>query len=331
MKSANNWRALLSVDAIPALLASENQAIVYFTRRDLLDERTKAVVLVWGLPEPQKWLRHQRVNGSWDKSGVKADVYPEHYYRLVETFKRTRILIERYEFNKNHPSIKNAAEYIFSCQTKEGDIRGFIGNQYATYYTGHVLSLLILAGYENDPRVETGMQWLLSMRQNDGGWTVPILTHNWDKKTGYKLTSQYIKPVAPDRTKPFSHNWTDMVLRAYAAHPGYRKSDEVRAAGELLKSSFFKPDAYPSYQSPRYWTRFVFWWPNLLTALESLARLGFNEDDPDIKRGIDWFLKNQQEDGLWKLESNKPIKPVDKEERLWLGLRVCRILKRYYP
>jgi hypothetical protein len=330
MKSADNWRTQLSVDVIPSLLASENQAIVYFTRRDLLNERTKAVVFVWGLPEPQKLLRHQRFNGSWDKSGVKADVYPEHYHQLIETFKRSRILIERYEFNKNHPSIRNAAKYLFSCQTGEGDIRGFIGNQYATYYTGYALSLLIRAGYKDDPRVENGMRWLLTMRQNDGGWTVPILTHKWDKKTGNKLTSQYMEPVPPDRTKPFSHNWTDMVLRAYAAHPGYRDADEIKAAGELLKSSFFKPDAYPSYQSPKYWTRFVFWWPNLLTALESLARLGFTKNDPDIKRGLDWLIENQQEDGLWKLENDKEVKAKDTEERLWLGLRVCRMLKRYY-
>jgi hypothetical protein len=331
MKSGNSWRMQLHTDAVPVLLASENNAITYFTRRDLLGERVKSVVFVWGLPEPQKLLRRQRVNGSWDKSGVKADVYPEHYYPLVETFKRSRLLMERYGFNNKHPSIKNAAKYLLSCQSEEGDIRGFIGNQYATYYTGHVLSLLIRAGYENDARVEKGMRWLLSMRQDDGGWTVPLITHRFNKATINKMTSQYAEPVPPDKNRPFSHNWTDMVLRAFAGHSKYSKSDEARAAGALLKSSFFKPDAYTSYQSPRYWTRFAFWWPNLLTSLESLALLGFTADDPDIKRGLDWFIENQQEDGLWKLESNKAINSRDKEERLWLGLAVCRMLKKYLP
>ena len=330
MKPAYNWRTRLATDTVPALLAAPNQAIGYFARRDLLDERPGPVVFAWGLPEPQKLLVRQQADGSWRKSGDKTDVYPRYHHQLVETFKRARLLIERYEFDKNHPSVKKAAGFLFSCQTEEGDIRGFIGNQYATYYTGYVLALLIKAGYEEDVRVEKGMRWLLSMRQDDGGWTAPILTHKWDRETSYKLTSRYMEPVMPDRTRPFSHNWTDMVLRAFAAHSRYRESQEAKAAADLLKSSFLKPDAYTSYRSARYWTRFLFWWPNLLTALESLALLGFKSDDPDIRKGLDWFIGNQQGDGLWKLESEKEINPRDEDERLWLGLRVCRMLKRYY-
>jgi hypothetical protein len=331
MKSAQNWRTRLATETVPALLVAPNQAIGYFARRDLLDERPGPVVFTWGLPEPQKLLLRQRRDGFWEKAGKKTGIYPPYHYRLVETFKHFRVLVERYEFDKNHPSVKKAAEFLFSCQTEEGDIRGFIGNQYATYYTGYVLALLIRAGYEDDPRVEKAMQWLLSMRQDDGGWTAPILTHKWDRETGYKLTSQYVEPIMPDRTRPFSHNWTDMVLRAFAAHSKYRESKEAKAVGDLLKSSFFKPDAYTSYHSAKYWTRFLFWWPNLLTALESLTYLGFKADDLDIKKGLDWFIENQRPDGLWKLESEKEISPRDKDERLWLGLRVCRMLKRYYP
>jgi hypothetical protein len=193
-----------------------------------------------------------------------------------------------------------------------------------------VLALLIRANYENDARIEKGMQWLLAMRQDDGGWTIPILTIDYDKETWLKLTSTNLATVQADRTKPFSHNWTDMVLRAFAAHPLYRQSQEAKAAGSLLKSSFFQPDAYTSYQSPKYWTRFLFWWPNLLSALDSLSLLGFTRDDPDIEKGLDWFVENQQRDGLWKLEQDKTTKPAQQEERLWLSLNICRILQRYY-
>jgi hypothetical protein len=330
MKSAKNWRKQLSIDAIPAFLASQNKAIVYFTKCDLLNERVEPVSFVWGLPEPQKIIRQQRPDGSWEKAGEKKAVYPPYHYSLIETFKYFRTLVEKYRFTKDHPSIQKAAEFLFSCQTNKGDIRGFLANQYATYYTGYVLSLLIKAGCEDDLRVEKGMQWLLSMRQTDGGWTIPILTHKYDRDMMNKLTSQYMEAVEPDRTKPFSHNWTDMVLRAFAAHPKYRKSEEAKAAGALLKSSFFQPDAYDSYKAAGYWTRFAFWWPNLLTALDSLSLLGFSKDDPDIERGLNWFIENQQQDGLWKLESNKAINSKDNEDRLWLGLAICRIFKRYY-
>ncbi|OGO01028.1 MAG: hypothetical protein A2Y90_05470 [Chloroflexi bacterium RBG_13_52_12] len=324
------WRKRLRIDTVKTLLNSENEAIIYFTKRDLLGEKVTAIDSIWGLAAPQKIIKKQRADGSWEKAEKKKPIYPPNHYSLVATFKQFRTLVEKYGFFKDHPSIPKAAEFLFSCQTPEGDIRGFLANQYATYYTGYILSLLIRAGYEFDPRVKKGMKWLLSMRQDGGGWTVPILTHTWDKATTYKLTSDFMEPVEPDRTKPFSHMATDMVLRAFAAHPVYCKSKEAKAAGALLKSRFFQSDAYTSYQSPRYWTRFAFWWPSLLTALDSLSLLGFTKDDPDIIRGLHWFIDNQEKDGLWKLESGKKINSKDTEEMLWLGLAVCRMLKRYH-
>lgn len=324
-----DWRKNLD-KAVNALLQSDDRAVVYFTRNDLLAESVGPVSQVWELPEPQKILKKQRDDGSWKGPAKKNPVYPENHSDLIATFKAFRTLVKDYEFTRDHEGIDLAAEYLFGYQTSEGDIRGFIANQYATYYTGEILSLLIRAGYTDDSRVETGMEWLLGMRQDDGGWTIPILTHAFDRETGYKLTALYMEPVEPDRTKPFSHNWTDMVLRAFAIHPVFRKSPEARKAGELLKSRFFQPDVYNSYKEARYWTRFAFWWPNLLTSMESLLLLGFHPDDPDIRKGLDWFLGNQQEDGLWKCEygrkSGAEGKPVD---RAWLTLRICRMLKGF--
>jgi hypothetical protein len=325
-----DWRKQLKFDPVPILLASQNKALVYFAKRDLLNERVEPISSIWELPEPQKILRKQQADGSWKKSGKSTAIYPPNHNSLVETFKNIRTLVEKYQFTKDHPALPKAAEFLFSFQTPEGDIRGFIGNQYATYYTGYILSLLIKAGYPDDPRIEKGIKWLLTMRQNDGGWTIPFLTHEYDREMWLKMTSTFMEAIAPDRTKPFSHNWTDMVLRAFAVHSKYRKLPEAKVAGTLLKSSFFQPDAYTSYQDLRYWTRFVFWWPNLLTALDSLSLLGFTKDDPDIKKGLDWFIANQQPDGLWKLESDKEIKAKVIEERLWLALSVIRVLKRCF-
>lgn len=269
-----NWQRQLS-QAVSTLLVSKNEAVIYFTHRDLLGETVGPIQLVWDLPESQRILRKQQANGSWPSSSKRTWIYPIDHSHLVATFKYFRTLIERYQFTQESTLIKKAAEYLFGFQTNEGDIRGFIGNQYATYYTGYVLSLLIRAGYTNDPRIEKGMKWLLEMRQDDGGWTVPILTRYFDGKTMYRLTSSYAEPFEPDRSQPFSHVCTDMVLRAFAAHTVYRRSEEARVAGELLKSRFFLPDVYSSYKAASYWTQFLFWWPNLLTAMESLSLMGF--------------------------------------------------------
>ena len=324
-----DWRLQLSHDAVAALLAGEDRDIHYFVSRDLLGEPVASIATVQaGLGAQRLWHR-QRENGSWPGPRQKTQVYPSNHADLIATFKQVRLLVERYEVDQSDERLRRAAEFLLGFQTREGDIRGFIGNQYATYYTGYVLSLLIKAGYTDDERVHRGMQWLLSMRQDDGGWTIPILTHSFDRDTSYRLTATYSEPVAADRTKPFSHNWTDMVLRAFAAHPRYRREAEVQWAARLLKGSFFKADAYGSYRHPRYWTRFGFWWPNLLTAMESLHLLGFAADDVDMATGVEWFRTNQTSDGLWDTNndgSSERHTPLLLERRYWLGLRICRLL-----
>jgi len=176
------------LDSIAALLGTNNEAIVYFTHRDLLGEAVDPINTVWTLAEPRRILKKQFSDGSWKGPARKTPVYPKDHGRLVATFKELRTLIEKYQSTLESDPIEKAAEYLFTFQTPEGDIRGFIGNQYATYYTGYILALLIQAGYVDDPRVGKGMQWLLEMRQNDGGWTVPILTHHFDGRTMYIFT-----------------------------------------------------------------------------------------------------------------------------------------------
>lgn len=324
----------LPYDPINVLLKSNNDALKYFVKRDILKEEVPAINYVWELEDVKKIINKQESNGAWKYTGKKVELYPPHHYPLVATFKIFRKLVEKYELNKNHVACRKASEFIFSCQTDDGDIRGMIGNQYATYYTGYILSLLIKAGYENDKRVIKGLEWLLFMRQDDGGWTIPLLTHKLDKAAVYKSTSEDVKPLEPDRKKPFSHNWTNMVLQGFAVHPKYNHTDEIINAGKLLKSRFFKKDVYASYQSPYSWVRFAFWWPNLLTALESLQKIGFTKDDPDISLGLKWFITHQQKDGLWKLDYYPGKKPQEnllyKDRQLWISFFICRMLNNYY-
>ncbi len=316
-----------------ALLSSNNKAIAYFVKRDLLEEKVEPISSLWNLPEVQKTFKKQQADGSWKHSGKETVTFPKHHYALVETWKVYRLLVEHYEVTKEHEGARRAAEFLFSCQTEQGDFRGMLANQYATYYTGAILAILVKTGYGDDPRVKKAFDWLLSMRQNDGGWTIPMITHKLDRQTWINITGHYAEPLEPDRSKPFSHNWTDMVLRAFAVHPKYRRCKEALKAADLLKSRFFQPDSYSSYQDVGYWVRFAFWWPNLVTALDSLSLMGYSKDDADIKKGLDWLVKNQTGDGLWNLSyvegAKESVSVKAKEERFWLSLRVARILKRF--
>jgi hypothetical protein len=324
------WRRQLKLDPIPTLLSSGDEALRYFVRRDLLGERVETIQHLWQLPEAQRILRKQQPDGSWFYRGKKK--HKDINYNLIETWKQFRFLVEKYGVSREDSSTQKAAEFLFSCQTEKGDIRGFLANQYATYYTGAIMALLIKAGYEDDPRMERGFQWLLSMRQDDMGWSVPIITHVFDRETMYKLTSQYAEPVEPDRSKPFSHNWTGMVLRAFAAHSKYRKLEAAKTATNLLKSRFFQPDCYTSYQAASYWVKFQypFWWNNLVAALDSVSLIDPSRDEA-MENALNWLIDHQEEDGLWRtsyVEGKRRDDAKTRDMRLWVSLAICRVFSR---
>lgn len=330
-----DWSASLRYLPLPPLLASEDEALEYYTRGELLGEAVGPVDRLWELPAAKKILAKQLADGSWPRHGEKK--HPAINYKVIETWRNLRVLVGQFGFSREHPQMAKAAEYLFSCQSQAGDIRGILANQYATYYTGSILALLIQAGYEEDPRIEKGLQWLLSMRQYGGGWTIPLLTHQFDGKTIYRLTSQYAEPVEPLRSMPFSHNWTGMVLRAFAAHTQYRKSQAARIAAGLLKSRFFQPDAYSSYQAESYWVRFEypFWWNNLVAALDSISLIGLPKDDEQISLALRWLADHQETSGMWKVsyarpEGEKKASSKERSMQPWVSLAICRVFKRFH-
>lgn len=328
----DSWRSRLNYDPIPPLLASRDPALVYFTRRDLLGEQPGPLQDLWSLPEALKILKKQQPDGAWRRPG--AEEHPAINYGLIETWRSLRFLVAQYGFTRQNPQLAQAAEFIFTCQSPEGDLRGILANQYATYYTGAIFSLLIEAGYAGDARVEKGLDWLLEVRQQDGGWTIPMQTHRLDRQTQYRLASEYAEPLQADRTKPFAHNATGMVLRAFAAHPGRRHSPEAILAANLLKSRFFQPEPYSSYQDASYWVRFEypFWWNNLVAALDSILKMDISREDEQVSQALDWLVQHQQPDGLWKVtyareDAAEKDTPKTHAMKCWVSLAICRLLK----
>jgi hypothetical protein len=320
------WQRNLTVDSLPQILSSIDPALTYFTKRDLLEESVGPMETLWDLPEAKVLSSRQHADGSWRYPGKSSKTGTDTNYDLLETYRCLRLLVEMFGFKRELPALEKAAEYLFSCQSDDGDIRGILGNQYMPYYHGAILELLIKAGYADDPRTEKGLQWLLSMRQTDGGWIIPAQLVPARQKT-----SQFWKgpPVPPDRSLPHSHLATGMALRAFAAHPAYRQLPEVTAAGERLKERIFQSDKYNDRKAPGYWLKFQFpfWWPNLLTSLDTLCWLGFTHEDHDIARGLDWFVANQSTDGLW--ETGYGFGKSAARMRPWVALAICRVLKRF--
>jgi hypothetical protein len=180
------------------------------------------------------------------------------------------------------------------------------------------------------------------MRQNDGGWVIgsPGITGNPHlklKDINYLTSDKYAPTLSPyDKSLPFSHSGTGMVIRAFAAHPQYRTKPEILTAANLLKSHFFKEDNYSSYKDADHWLRFQFpfWWNNLVAALDSLSIIGLLPMDNDINNAIEWLVTKQDANGLWKISYSgihkATVNKNSNEQQLWITLAICKLFKRFH-
>jgi hypothetical protein len=98
------------------------------------------------------------------------------------------------------------------------------------------------------------------------------------------------------------------------------------AAGKALKGRLFQADKCNDRRAAAYWLKFQYpsWWTSLLTALDTLYRLGFDRQDPDIRPSLAWFGSNQKADGLWDTGYGSGSRA--EENRRWVGLAGCQAL-----
>ena len=322
--------ALFSYDPCNALLNSRFPEIsilaAHLTHRD---DRDMAEAL-YQVPRVRKIVQKQRPDGSWKYPGSgQPEARPVEDYDQVETFRMLSILVQKYRQDRRNPAVARAAEFIFSRQSEAGDLRGIYGNQYTPNYTGALLALLVDAGYGEDTRALKVFDWLAGMRQEDGGWAIPMLTIG----RGFDLTTLAADPLEPDRSKPFSHMVTGMVLRAYAAHSRLSRAPEAQTAGELLAGRLFREDAYSGRSTVEFWLRFSFpfWFTDLLSALDSLALLGFKSSHPQVRAGLDWFQKQQHADGLWRVTLLRSGgRKLVSEQNEWITLKICEVVSRLH-
>lgn len=122
---------------------------------------------------------------------------------------------------------------------------------------------------------------------------------------------------------------TGVVLRTFAVHPHYQQSEAAKQATSLLASRFFMPDAYADRRAVSYWesVSFLFWFTDIVSALDSLSLLGLERENPHIATALEWLKARQQWDGLFEL---KLLRDRDKDLRFWVCLAICRIFRRLH-
>lgn len=319
------WKRQLKYDPLPSLLECGYDNIIYRIRRDLLGEHVGDIRNLWEMRGAEKILRKQQSDGRWKYPNPKEDLRHTEGYDQIETLRQLGFLVEHYGFDKRHAAIQKAKKFIFIHQSKEGDIRGIYWHQYSPNYTANFLELFIKAGYTNDRGVKKAQKWLLSMRQDDGGWVIPVRTHTKKLKDWMILKM----PLEPDHAKPFSYMATGVVLRGFAYDPSYKNNTDIHQAAELVLSRLFQKDVYPDRNRPEAWTRFSFpfWFTDLIAVLDPIAHLGIKSSHPKIKEGLEWFVKKQQKNGRWQLYM---LKGEKHQQPYWMDLNVCRLFKKFY-
>jgi hypothetical protein len=315
--------------AIEFLLARGNLPILFWLKKDILE-----VPIDREYKNLQKFaaririLNSQKSNGAWSKKKIDSHPRWEKTYYIVDTL-RNVFLLYNYGCEKSDEGVQKAIKFIFTTQTEEGDFRGAYLNEYAPTYHALSLEILCLFGLGEDKRVQAGFKWLTSNRQADGGWVIPYRTIDEQVlKKRYNFEAQLkLKPVKPDKKQPFSHLVTGMVLRAFAASPQWQKSKTAHQAGELLASRFFKPDLYNDRREAFYWEEltYPFWAVDILSALDSLSKLGFTLEDENIQKAFQWLISRQNKNGYWEAGFKKSTL----EDHLWITLSMLRIIKQF--
>lgn len=315
--------------AIEFLLARGNLPILYWLKKDILE-----VPVDREYKNLQKFaaririLEAQKPNGGWCKKKYEGDPRWEKTYYIVETL-RNIYRLHDYGCNLEEKGVQRATKFLFSTQASDGDFRGAYLNEYAPTYHSLTLEILCQYGLSEDKRVQKGFRWIIKNRQDDGGWVIPCRTIDKEElKARYNFEAQLkLDPVKPDKSKPFSHLVTGMVLRAFAESEKWRKSKEAREAGELLMSRFFQEDHYDDRRQASFWEEisYPFWATDILSSLDSLSKVGFSPENEKIQEALEWLLKKQNSQGFWESSSRKS----SIEDHLWVTFAVLRVLKRF--
>jgi hypothetical protein len=318
-RALSGWRARLASDPIPRLLREGSPSVLARIRRDLIDDsEAPGLDEVWGYPEVKALVKKIEKDGSFAPKAPEKALGNADFASALATLRGLDRLAdlgvragEGGEPGKDGAPAKPAkppkellksVDFLLSSQASDGGLAALAitdspkvpAKMPALHFQGWAISALCRVGFETDPRVEKGLQFLIERRQDDGGWA-------W---RGVRTDSA---------ARPSSHLITGMVLRAFAASAARRASREARRAAELLATRFLQPDRYPDRKAPSYWEiltepRF---YTDVLDALDTVTAIGLGKENSGVRTAEAYLRSRQGIDGLWY-----PGPPLNKAELL---------------
>jgi len=268
-------------EAVDWLLEEDEPSIRYLTLTQILgrpekDGEVKAAKKAIGKTGWAADILAKQKHGGWW-------VHGENLYRPKYLSTNWMLLIlSDLGLTKEDPRIRSPAEAWRDRFAKEDGGFGADGSKRSHLcIAGNTTRALVKFGYEDDPKVRSGFEWLIDNQWKNGGWSCFGSGGNLDSWEG---------------------------MSAFAALPrdkwgkGYKTAVEKGAEFYLRKSM--------DQQGARYepWYRFhypVHYYYDLLVGLDFMTALGFG-DDPRLEGAVSLLKSKRRPDGRWNLDAVHP-------------------------
>ncbi len=152
---------------------------------------------------------------------------------------------------------------------------------------GNAVRALIRFGYEDDPRVQRGLEWLVETANSKGGW------------------SCFGSSRGPSKGRTLD-SWEG--LSALSAYPRTKRTASMQRAIDLGAEFYLERELHR--QGARYppWHRFhypVHYYYDLLVGLDLLTALGY-ADDHRLRYALEVLRRKRRSDGRWNLDAVHP-------------------------
>jgi hypothetical protein len=321
---SNAWQTHLKANPIPWLLEPENPSVRYQTLTDILGrpaddpEVLEARAAIPACSPVVELLAAQKRDGYW----VKRDYYlPKNY----GTFWVLSVLADL-GLTAEDEHIRRGCEFIFTYQRENGAFcrrrriqgRGIVWDDQPGPCThARIVRFLIQFGYAGAPRirpvrpVRAAIDWLLATQRDDGMW----LCRRVDRYGCLRATLDVLRVAALDPET--------------AAHPA------IARAAAVVCDLLMEP-RMGRYHVSDLWTilEYPYFGYGVISALDTLARLGYTLEQPKIAAAMEYLLSRQSPNGTWPLDQSPRRPPFDVgqpgQPNKWLTLDALRVIKLLY-
>ena len=324
----------VTADTVKWLLEEDNPAVRRFTLTRLLDRserhpdvrRARAAVMTRGVVP--LILAQQHPDGYWDR--------PDRFYHAKYRGSVWQLIVlAEHGPDPADPRIRKADEFILN-HSQDRSSGGFSlheavrtgggrAREVIPCLTGNMVWALLRFGFESDPRVRRGIDWLAEYLRFDDGESRPPADfpyNHWEMCYGrHSCLMGVVKG-----------------LKALAEVPESARSTAVRRCIRdgvefLLRHHIFKRSHDLDRVSKPGWRRFGFprmWGTDALDILLVLDRLGVR--DPRMQEAIDLVAAKQGPDGRWLLDdsfNDRCLVRVETRHRpsKWVTLNALTVLR----